>query len=299
MKTAILQLDPFDNVISIREKIAWSKTQRILLVWPNKGKIKLSSMDIILILRSAERLGAQISVVTDEPVIINQLKELGVSIFSSIPEAQKKPWRKPRIRNRSFLAKNSEKNRNRLDFDKKLQNQNLELSIYTRWLIFSVGVISTLFIIFIFIPSADISLSPVHQEQSIQMEFRSDPSVNEINLTGAIPFRIVEIEMESQLEGESTGIIRVPDEKASGEVTFRNLSDKEILIPLGTIVRTSGDPLIRFETTKDANLKPGVESQMDVPIICKSGGTIGNLPAGSITSIENDLGGNIVVINNE
>ena len=41
MKTAIVQLDAFDNVISIREKISWSKTQRILLVWPNKGKIKL------------------------------------------------------------------------------------------------------------------------------------------------------------------------------------------------------------------------------------------------------------------
>jgi hypothetical protein len=299
MKTAIIQLDPFDNVISIREKIAWSKTQRILLVWPNKGKIQLAPMDIILILRSAERLGAQISVVTDEPVIINQLKELGVSIFSSIPEAQKKPWRKPKIRNRSILSKNSDRNWHQISFDRKSQNQNKELSIHVRWIIFVVGLLSTLFIILIFVPSAQITISPMLEKQSVQMNFRSDPTIEEISMTGAIPLNIVEIEIEGQLEGDSTGIIRVPDKKASGEVTFRNLSDREIFIPEGTIVRTGGDPLIRYETTKEAILKSGIESLIEVPVLCLSGGTIGNVPVGSITSIENDLGGNIVVFNND
>jgi hypothetical protein len=298
MKTVIIQLDPFDNVISIREKIAWSKTQRILLVWPNKGKIKLSPMDIILILRSTERLGAQISVVTDEPVIINQLKEMGVSIFSSIPEAQKKPWRKPKIRNRSKFSKNSDRNWNQISLERISLNQNKELSIHVRWIIFAVGLLSTLFIILIFIPSAQITLSPKLEKQSVQMNIRSDPTIKEINMTGAIPLNIVEIEIEAQLEGDSTGIIRIPEKKASGEVTFRNLSDKEIFIPKGTIVRTSGDPLIRFETTKEAILKPGIESQIKVPILSLSGGTIGNVPVGSISTIESDLGGNIVVGNN-
>lgn len=299
MKTAILQLDPFDNVITIREKIAWSKTQRILLVWPNKGKIKLNPMEIILILRSAENLGAQISVVTDEPVIINQLKELGISIFSSIPEAQKKPWRKPKIRKRSLILKNSDRNWNQKKYERKRQNQNKELSIYIRWIIFAIGLLSTLLIIFIFIPSAQISLSPTLEEQTIQMNFRSDSSIREINMTGAIPFRIINIEIEGQLEGDSTGIIRIPDKKATGKVIFRNLTDREIFIPEGTIVRTSGDPFIRFETTKEAILNPGIESQIEVPIQCLSGGTIGNVPVGSVTSIENDLGGNIVVDNTE
>jgi hypothetical protein len=299
MKTAIIQLDPFDNIISIREKIVWSKTQRILLVWPNKGKIKLDPMEIILILRSAESLGAQISVVTDEPVIINQLKELGVSIFSSIPEAQKKPWRKPKIRNRSLLSINSDRNWNQVKFERKSQHQNKELSIHIRWLVFAVGLLSTILIIFIFIPSAQITLYPKLEEQEILMNFRSDPSIKDINVTGAIPFRRIDIEMESQLEGEGTGIIRIPDKKATGKVTFRNLFDREIFIPEGTIVRTGGDPLIRFETTMEAILKSGIESQIEVPILSLSGGTAGNVPIGSITSIENDLGGNIVVVNTD
>jgi hypothetical protein len=160
-------------------------------------------------------------------------------------------------------------------------------------------MLSTILIIIIFIPSAQITLHPMNEEQSIQINFHSDPTIEEINMTGAIPFRIIEIEMEGQLEGDSTGIIRVPDKKATGIVTFRNLSDREIFIPEGTIVRTDGDPLIRFETTREVILESGIETQIEVPILCLSGGTIGNVPIGSITSMENDLGGNIVVDNTD
>ena len=297
MKTAIVQLDAFDNVISIREKIVWSKTQRILLVWPNKGIIKLKAIDIILILRSAESQGAQIAVVTDEPVIKNQLKKLGISLFSSIPEAQKKPWRKPKIRDQALLQRKADQKIDLKAYDKQRQLHHVRLSKFVRWLIFSVGLFSTLLIILIFVPSATIVLYPVVDEQSLQMKFRSDPTVKEINVTGAVPFDLIDIEIDGQVEGESTGIIRVPDKKASGTVTFRNLSDQEIFIPMGTIVRTNSDPYVRFETKKEAILEPGVESQIDVPIVSTIAGTNGNVLIGSITAVENDLGGNIVVSN--
>lgn len=297
MKTAIVQLDAFDNLISIKEKIAWSKIQRVLLVWPNKGKIVLNELDIILILRSAESQGAQIAVVTDEPVIINQLKELGISIFSSIPEAQKKPWRKPKIRDRSIYSEKSERAPDLEKLDNRRQTRTLSLSKFAQWITFLSGVLSTAFVILIFVPSANIFLYPAIDEQSIQMNFHSDPTIKEINMAGAVPFTLIEIEIEAQLEGDSTGIIRVPDKKAVGRVTFRNLSNKEILIPLGTVVRTNSDPIIRFETTEQAILAAGVESQIDIPVKSKLGGTSGNVPSGSITSIENDLGGNIVVVN--
>lgn len=297
MKTAIVQLDAFDNVISIREKIAWCKTQRVLLVWPNKGKIKLDSMDILLILRSAESLGAQISVVTDEPVIVNQLRGLGISIFSSIPEAQKKPWRKPKIRNQSLFIKKSEIGPDLTELENNRQIKNLAISKSVQWIIFLIGVLATILIVLIFFPSAEITLSPKIETQILQVNFRSDPTIKEINITGAIPFQLVEIEIEGQLEGESSGIIRIPDRKASGSVTFRNLSNQELIIPSGTIVRTNEDPFIRFETTKEGFLPPGIESQIDVPILSTIGGTNGNVPAGRINLIENDLGGNMVVVN--
>lgn len=297
MKTAIVQLDAFDNVISIKDKIAWSKTQRILLVWPNKGKIKLNEMDIILILRSSESLGAQIAVVTDEAVIINQLKELGISIFSSIPEAQKKPWRKPKIRNRSVYLEKAERNWNIKKLEHNPQTQNPPISKLAQWIIFLSGILSTLLIVLIFLPSANIFLSPELEVQSIKMNFYSDPTIKDIDAAGTIPFTLIEIEIEGQLEGDSSGIIRVPDKKAVGTVTFRNLSDQEILVPIGTIVRTNTDPFIRYETTKKATLPAGIESQIDLPIISTTGGIVGNVPGGSISSIEDDLGGNLVVFN--
>ena len=300
MRTTIIQLDPFDNFISIKDKIAWSKTPRILLVWPNKGKIRLSSTDILLILRAAEDLGAHLSVVTDEPIIIKQLKSLGVSIFTSIPEAQKKPWRKPKIRNRSLIA-NKNEGTDRTDkifnYSKNIQESPLINSTFTKWLIFLTGIISTLALILFFVPSANITIFPETEQQTIELNFRSNPSIQEINLSGAIPARIISIKIEDQLEGESNGIVRIPDRKASGKVLFRNLSDRRIVIPAGTIVRTEDEVSVRFETLGVFILPPGVESQVEVQIQSLAGGTIGNVPAGSIVSIENDLGGNVTVFN--
>jgi hypothetical protein len=36
MKTQIIQLESHDDIISIRDKMGWSQTSRILLVWPEK-----------------------------------------------------------------------------------------------------------------------------------------------------------------------------------------------------------------------------------------------------------------------
>jgi len=298
MKTAIIQLDAFDNVISIKDKISWSKTPRILLVWPNKGSIKLDSLDILLILRAVEDLGAQISVVTDEPTIIVQLKELGISIFSSIPEAQKKPWRKPKVRDRSVILRKSDYSYFNKEYSKEIKPVKKNISKSKRWLLFSIGIVSILALVLFFIPSANIIIHPEIKKQSIDIIFRSNPEMKDINLSGAVPAKLVKIDVESQMEGVSSGIGRIPDKKSTGVVTFRNLSDGQVIIPSGTIIRTIGKDFVRFETLEEAVLEPGIESLVDVPIRCVIGGTIGNVPAGSIISIENELGGNISVTNN-
>ena len=192
---------------------------------------------------------------------------------------------------------NSDNRMDLTDLENNRQTKKLFLSRPVQWVVFLIGILSSVLIVLIFVPSAKITLFPKVEEQTLRMNFRSDPSIKEINLTGAIPFSLVEIEIEEQIEGESSGIIRIPDKKASGVVTFRNLTDQELLIPIGSIVRTNDDPFIRFETTKEVILEPGIESQIDVPVKCTIGGTNGNVPNGSITSIENELGGNIAVIN--
>jgi hypothetical protein len=299
MKTTILQLEEYDNVISIKDKIGWSKTQRVLLIWPNTGQIRLKLMEIILILRAAEEIGTQLSVVTDDPVIRRQMQDLGVSTFANIPEAQKRPWRKPKFINRSITKMEKDRQPLNLEYLENSKKPLKELPSIIRWILFVTSILSFLLIFFIFIPSAIVKITPVQTDQDIIVNFRSDLSIKQPTITGAIPASMVDIEIESQLEGESTGIIRIPDKNANGEVTFRNLSDKEITIPAGTIVRTTNEPFVRFQTTKVANLYPGIESIVNVSVVCLQGGIIGNVPSSVINAIESDLGGNVTVFNNE
>ncbi|MDO9087857.1 MAG: baseplate J/gp47 family protein [Anaerolineaceae bacterium] len=256
-------------------------------------------MEIILILRAAEEIGTQLSVVTDDPVIRRQMQDLGVSTFGSIPEAQKRPWRKPKFINRSILKMEKVRQPLNLEYLENSKKALKEIPSTIRWILFVTSILSFLLIIFIFIPSATVTIAPVQNDQDINMDFRSDLSIMQSTITGAIPASVVEIELESQLEGESTGIIRIPEKNANGEVTFRNLSDREITIPSGTIVRTTNEPFVRFQTTKEVNLDPGIESTINVSVICLQGGIIGNIPSGAINAIESDLGGNVTVINDK
>ena len=97
MKPTIIQLDYYDNVASIKEKINNSPTQRVLLVWPDFEHLRLNQLDYLMILRHAYLLDVQLAFVLDDPGVTNTLREYGLSTFRTIPEAQKKPWRKPKL----------------------------------------------------------------------------------------------------------------------------------------------------------------------------------------------------------
>ena len=64
MKTHVIQLEPHDDVISIRDKMSWAKTGRILLVFPARVRSRFLTLDLRLLQRQAESLGAQLAVVT-------------------------------------------------------------------------------------------------------------------------------------------------------------------------------------------------------------------------------------------
>ena len=63
MKTQVIQLDVHDDVTSIRDKMSWAKTSRILLVYPRRSRILKRTLDLRLLQRHALLLGAQLAIV--------------------------------------------------------------------------------------------------------------------------------------------------------------------------------------------------------------------------------------------
>jgi hypothetical protein len=60
MKTHVLQLDVHDDVISVRDKMAWAKTPRLVLVLPRRGRILERTLDLRHLQRHADGLGVSL-----------------------------------------------------------------------------------------------------------------------------------------------------------------------------------------------------------------------------------------------
>src|SRR3972149_3670349 len=92
MKTQIITLESHDDLISIRDRMSWAKTPRILLVWPKSERIPLRPLDLKVLQRHAASLGAQLGLVTRYRSLRREAQALGIPVFKSTGQAQRKPW---------------------------------------------------------------------------------------------------------------------------------------------------------------------------------------------------------------
>ena len=96
MKTHVIQLDRHDDVTSVTDKITWSKSNRVLLVWPRRGQVLNRPLDLQLIQRACAGLGADLACVADDNDVLDHAKELGIPVFRSAKVAQRLPWQRQR-----------------------------------------------------------------------------------------------------------------------------------------------------------------------------------------------------------
>ena len=69
MNTHLLALESHDDLISVKDRMSWAKTPRILLIWPKGEKIALRPLDLRILQRHARALGADLGLVTRDPRI--------------------------------------------------------------------------------------------------------------------------------------------------------------------------------------------------------------------------------------
>src|ERR1051325_10810247 len=96
MKTQIITLESHDDLISVRDRMSWAKTPRILLVWPKYEKISLRQVDLRVLQRHAVSLGAQLGLVTRARRVRVDAEALHIPVFESTGQAQRIAWPEPR-----------------------------------------------------------------------------------------------------------------------------------------------------------------------------------------------------------
>ena len=296
MKTQIITIESHDDLISVRDRLSWAKTPRILLVWPKFEKVTLRQVDLKILHRHASTLGAQLGLVTRARQVRADAEALGIPVFESTGEAQRVAW--PRLRRRKWRRKKPEKilreKRDQLSagpFGEAWRNHPV-----TRIAAFAAGVLSVLAIVAIFIPRAQISLQPVIRAQTVELSVHADPLVEAVFITGNIPAREKRIVVDGVRTVTVTGEGVVPQSKARGEVEFRNLTQQAVTIPAGTVVSAKD---VRFVTTEEGEVDAGVGKNASVSILALEGGSAGNVDAETINAIEGRLALSLSVSNPE
>jgi hypothetical protein len=298
MKTQLIPLESHDDLISVRDRMSWAKTPRILLVWPKSVRIALRPLDLKVLQRHATSLGAQLGLVTRHRSIRREAQALGIPVFGSTGEAQRVPWPERSLREKrerrishSTLLYLREQVRAREDAWRSHP--------FTRISAFLLGVLAVLALVSLFVPRAQVILTPETRTQTVTLPVQADLEINSVFITGNIPSRQVSVVIEGSQGALATGSVPVPQTKAEGVVTFRNLTEQEVIIPAGTVLTSTGLPGVRFLTMEPGELPPELEATVDVSVQAESAGVSGNVETGTILAIEGDLGLLVTVTNEQ
>ena len=298
MKTQIIQLHKNDDNISVRDKMSWSQTGRILLVWPGKGQVLHRHLDLILVKRQANRMGAQLAFVTNDSEVRSIADQIGIPVFDNLRHAQQSHWHFDKREKTDLHPVSTHPNLEDMRNLLLPQSQSWLEHPATRIIGFGVSVLA-LFILGIYIlPGATIYLSPQSKIQSMTLSLTADPSLTDINIsTGSLPTYIMEVVVEGSENAIVSGSVTIPDKVAIGGLRFTNISDREITIPTETVVTTLGSDPIRFITSHQGEVivKSGESAVLTARSI--EPGTSGNLPENSLVAIEGALGLDLTVTN--
>ena len=297
MKTQIIQLEAHDDIVSTRDKMGWSQTSRIVLVWPNKGKILDRRLDLVLLQRHSMLLGAQLALVTQEEEILFHAHELGIPTFESKMKAQSTRWRVGRRRRPRALRRIPPPD---LEEMKQLahpregewrQHPAVQISTFLASLLAVLAVLGAL------LPSSQINLSPTTRTQQIELPVTASSEFSIPNLAGDLPAHSISVVVEAQGVITTTGQVPVPQFSASGIVRFANLTDHVVNIPEGTIVTTLGPESIRFVTTQAGRVLAGPGASASIPVKATTPGSQGNVQENSLQAVEGSLGLELSVTN--
>lgn len=297
MKTWVIQLEQNDDVNSVCNKMSWSKLHRILLVFHPDNKNFTRKYDLLILRRYSVKLGAHLAVVTTSNVVIEYCKTLHIPVFPSTRTAQKSDWgEKSTIQ--SFLSRKSiiDLGSGRKSF--RSNPEDWRSSLGFRILFFSIGLFAVASVLMVFLPCANITINLMTETQSQDISMRASPNYLTGEYPGIIPAYYITASISGSQSSNVTGKIDVPDGYSAGIVQFVNLTESDIVIPPGTVIRTTDVDLVKFLTQEEVIVPAGIGESSDVRVQAAEGGPQGNLPSGALNVVEGGLGASVKVVNN-
>jgi len=255
-------------------------------------------LDLQLIQRASNDVGAQLACVADDDDVLDHAQELGIPVFRSSRVAEKIPWR--RARKKKIFEAHTIHPANYFVELKAGFKSNYPAwweKQTVRWLAFSLGIAAVMGLLIFLLPGATVKLAMAVDEQSVDLQVWASPVLKTVNLSGGIPASSISTIVEGKGSLKTTGSMILPDQSSTGKVTFTNLTDEAVLIPAGTMVQSISEPIIQFRTLQAVLVDAQPGAQTEVGIQAVQAGSQGNIHAGEIQAVIGSLGTKVSVSN--
>jgi hypothetical protein len=300
-KIQTLQLEAYDDVTSIRDRLQYVEQPRVLLIFPSNVKILRRKLDLLLIQREAARRNLQLALLCTDPDVAANAASLNLSCFFSLRQARSHPWKN--ARSKIFLDRSSRPAtslRSPYELMHRVSRLKPDLTTRQRRMQFLARIGIGLVVVVVMlgtigavIPSATVRLTPAYDAIQEPITITADSTASEIDPRNAIiPAQVIRILVQGDsVTIESSGRREGADSLARGRVILTNETNNPLFIPAGTIVSTATAPPARFQITADVPLAAQVGStgESEIVALADTGGLIGNVPANAITRVEGEL----------
>jgi hypothetical protein len=297
----LIQLTPNDDPVAVRDRLAFFRGQRVLLVWPEEGTVLRRKLDLVLVQREAMRRAIRLALVSHDLLVAQHAAELNISVFSTVSESERHRWKRGRSK---VFTNRYQRPADEPDPD-ELRSVASRVSADAlprrgNWLITSILVLAVLGGLYGVVPSATIRITPAQTEVENTVDITASPNIADINVEqGIIPMTRLRVEAVQTGTLETTGTIPLNSTRALGQVIFINRTVSAVEIPEGTGVTTSAGSPIEFRTLIAVTVPAGAGAQIEAPIeaLQAYAGAVGNVEAGLINTVNGALSGVVDVIN--
>ncbi len=302
-----IQLQAGEDVASVRDRLSFIRGRRVLLIWPEQGTALQRKLDLVLVQREAKRRVIQLALVTHDEHVMIHARELGISTFETIQQAERSRWKRGRSRvfvQRYHKPDHHPEPEELMPVASRVRSRRKGLSgvmaILVRTLVLSLVLGVFLGTLYVVIPSATVRIAVAQFPLEVETTLVADPAALDVDVeNGIIPATVVTATVQTIEQIETSGSLQGESRRAIGSVTFTNQTVSTIEIPANTVVSTSAGTPIEFATLEAATLPGGVGERVDVRIeaLPSSAGSIGNVEAGTINQVRGELAEQVTVRN--
>jgi hypothetical protein len=291
---AVIYLDAGDDIVSIRDRLDWSRAPRAILVLPPEGKLLGEFLDLRLLRRHADSLRLDVGLVTPDSEIASLAQTAGIPAFASLDaagRAGRRRWRprRPRLAGRPTS----------LDRDDKVEvrRRHAPRPAWQRWALRYLAILlylATLAALFVSaayaIPGATVTLEPEVTTLRVTRQIVADPQLESVSYSGvSVPARVLTAVQQWEANVETSGTIEVADSPARGRIVFVNLIDQPVTVPAGTRLSTSAGTRNVFQTLDPIEVPGAIGATAETAIVAIEPGTTGNVDSGQINRIDGPL----------